>query len=356
MDRYSFSYVQSESDTLSPTQSDISDFILNKCQIHYINSDILRQSDRHEMNKSEKTDCPCGGTFRWSDKSKHCKTKKHMAYEATLAPHVEIIEDIVPTTSKVVPTTSKVVPIITAVAPVLTEPVSVPQASSVNVYDPVAVIMMMVGGLNCSDLERLKKALMIPETTTVPVIIQEKEVKYDEYNDYSDSVVWATTEDDKDENKDIGIEFLLPTTPDASNVCSSSGGTFRKFHMDIRDIDSVEDKRAYREYTKDHNIWRKSEQRRVMDDYQCGIEDKPLTKKQEKAWELKEKKALENDAKEDEDSALYKELLDRDFKDENEIDVYLNEREISGSELSKEDREEYKKTALYNLKNGISRF
>jgi hypothetical protein len=316
----------------------------------------------------DKIVCDCGGSYSYKNKAVHARTKKHMAYEVTLDPHVEIIEDIVevvpttpkvvPTTPKVVPTTPKVVPIIMAVAPVLIEPVSVPQASSVNVYDPVAVIMMMVGGLNCSDLERLKKALMIPETPTVPAIIQEikKEVKCNEYNDYYDGVVWATAEDDKDENKDVGVEFLLPATPDVSNLCSSSGGTFRKFRMDVRDINTAADKEEYREYTKEHTLWRKSEQRRVMNDYQCGIDDKPRTLKQEKAWELKEKKALENDAKEDEDSALYKVLLDRDFKDENEIDVYLNEREIRGSELSKEDREEYKKTALYNLKNGISRF
>jgi hypothetical protein len=326
----------------------------------------------------DKIVCDCGGSYSYKNKAVHARTKKHMAYEVTLDPHVEIIEDIVevvPTTPKVVPTTPKVAPIIMAVAPVLIEPVSVPQASSVNVYDPVAVIMMMVGGLNCSDLERLKKALMIPETPTVPAIIQKIKNKYDGYNDYSDSVVWATAEDDKGENKDIDRKFirstteydkdenrdidrnsLLSTAADTFEVCNMDDESFRNFHMDIRDIDTVEDKKAYREYKKDLNIWRKSEQRRVMEDYQYCIEDKPLTKKQEKARELKEKKALENDAKEDEDSALYKELLGRDFKDENEIDVYLNEREISGSELSKEDREEYKKTALYNLKNGISRF
>ena len=42
------------------------------------------------MNSSEKTQCSCGGQYRWSDKSKHLKTNRHVKHIAGLRTPIEV--------------------------------------------------------------------------------------------------------------------------------------------------------------------------------------------------------------------------------------------------------------------------
>ena len=280
------------------------------------------------VQANDKIQCGCGGAYTHKNKLAHLRTKKHKAYEAPVAEPVEIIEEPVED-----------------VAPVLAAP---RQNISVNVYDPVAVILMMVKGLNKADTARLMEALRENTPITPPVEIVDKPMET-----YSD-IVYCPVEDEKEEDKSLDPAFGFEATTDSANMYT--GGTFRKFHMDTRDIQTMEEKKAYQKYKKEHTQFRKSEERRILNDYRCGIEGKETTEKTKKEWAAEEKKAKANDLKEDKDAALYEELLDRDFKSENEIIVYLQEREIRGIYLSEDDAAEYKRNALHNLKNNISRF